>query len=76
MNYFNEGVLLYSSADYAGEVRAFKESSRFNPYSASTKYLIGYAKYGISEFTNAQEAFSRAYELDPDFTPPSCGAGH
>jgi Tetratricopeptide repeat len=68
-NFFTEGVSMYSHADFPGAVRALEQSVRLNPYSAWAYYFLGYLHYEMKEFSKAQEAFSRAYELDPNFTP-------
>jgi tetratricopeptide (TPR) repeat protein len=64
-----QGLSLYSGADFPGAIRALEKSIRLNPNSAWAYYYLGYVKYEMKEFSKAQEAFSRAYELDPRFTP-------
>lgn len=66
---FNQGMSLFSQSDYGGAVGALEKSIGLDPESAWTYYYLGYAYYEMEEFSKARAAFSRAYELDPRFTP-------
>ena len=66
---FNQGMILLGQSDYAGAARALEKSIGLDPEDAWTYYYLGYAYYQMEELSKARAAFSRAYELDPRFTP-------
>jgi hypothetical protein len=66
---FNQGMSLFGQSDYGGAVRALEKSIGLDAESAWTYYYLGYAYYQMEQFSKARAAFSRAYELDPRFTP-------
>jgi len=76
---FNQGMILLGQSDYAGAARALEKSIGLDPEDAWTYYYLGYAYYEMEELSKARAAFSRAYDLDPRFTPrlpaPSSDAG-
>jgi Flp pilus assembly protein TadD len=68
---FSQGLSFYFRADYPGAVRAFEESAQLKPDEARTYYFLGYAYYEMGEIERARAAFSKAYEIDKDYQPPS-----
>jgi tetratricopeptide (TPR) repeat protein len=67
--HFNRALTLYFQKDYTGAIEEFVEAVKINPDNAKAYYFIGYSYYKRGEFTQAAEAFEKAYALDPKYSP-------
>ena len=64
---FQAGVENYNTRNYNTAVKHFQEYVGSNPY-PSAYYLIGYSMYKLGKFSEADEYFSEAYLIDPEFS--------
>ena len=65
---FQSGVQYYKGKNYEAAVIQFKEYVDKNP-DPSAYYMIGYSMYKLGKFSEADEYFSEAYLIDPEFSP-------
>src|SRR4030066_263163 len=69
---FRTGLKYYNSKNYKAAVRQFKEYVARKPDPAAY-YLIGYSLYKLGRFSEAEEYFSEAYFIDPEFSLEKAG---
>ena len=60
---------LYFSKDYPAAVESFKQAIAEDPNNAAAYYYLGYAFQEMGDYPAAREAFTKAYEINPDFLP-------
>jgi len=66
---FAQGRSRLFRADYRGAARAFEKAVKLSPKAARYYYYLGYTSYKMKNLSKSQKAFTRCYELDPNFTP-------
>jgi len=69
---FRQGLQYYNSRNYKAAVKQFKEYVNSKPEPAAY-YLIGYSLYKLGRFSEADEYFSQAYFIDPEFSLEKAG---
>ena len=69
---FQSGVQYYNGKDYKAAVKQFKEYVDRKP-DPSAYYMIGYSMYKLGRFSEADEYFSEAYFIDPEFSLEKAG---
>jgi tetratricopeptide (TPR) repeat protein len=69
---FRKGLKYYNSRNYKAAVKQFKEYVNNKPDPAAY-YLIGYSLYKLGKFSEADEYFSQAYFIDPEFSLEKAG---
>lgn len=69
---FSIGLKHYNSKNYKAAVRQFKEYVESKPDPAAY-YMIGYSLYKLGNFSEAEEYFSEAYFIDPEFSLEKAG---
>lgn len=60
---------LYFSKDYPAAVEALKQVIAEDPNNAAAYYYLGYTWQEMGDYPAAREAFTKAYEINPDFLP-------
>ena len=69
---FRTGLKYYNSKNYKAAVRQFKEYVERKPHPAAY-YMIGYSLYKLGNFNEAEEYFSEAFFIDPEFSLEKAG---
>jgi len=69
---FRTGLKHYNKKNYKAAARQFKEYVNSKPDPAAY-YLIGYSLYKLGRFSEAEEYFSEAYFIDPEFSLEKAG---
>jgi len=69
---FRSGLKLYNSKNYKAAVKQFQEYVDKKP-DPTAYYLIGYSLYKLGKFSEAEEYFSQAYLIDPEFSLEKAG---
>jgi len=69
---FKTGLRYYNSKNYKAAVRQFREYVDKKPDPAAY-YLLGYSLYKLGRFSEADEYFSEAYFIDPEFSLEKAG---
>jgi len=69
---FRKGLKYYNSRNFKAAVKQFKEYVNSKPDPAAY-YLIGYSLYKLGKFSEADEYFSQAYFIDPEFSLEKAG---
>lgn len=69
---FRTGLKHYNNKNYKAAVRQFKEYVKSKP-DPTAYYLIGYSLYKLGRFSEADEYFSEAYFIDPEFSLEKVG---
>ncbi len=67
-NAFNQGVQAYQQADLNGAEAAFRKAVQENPTYADAWGWLGRLAFEGGRYTEAEDAYSRAAELEPDNT--------
>lgn len=65
---FQSGVQYYNNKNYKAAANQFREYVDRTP-DPSAYYLIGYSMYKLGKLSEADEYFSEAYLIDPEFSP-------
>ena len=65
---FQSGVESYNTTNYKTAVKHLQEYVGKQP-DPTAYYLIGYSMYKLGKFSEADEYFSEAYLVDPEFSP-------
>ena len=69
---FRAGLRHYNNKNYKAAVMQFKEYVDKKPDPAAY-YLLGYSLYKLGRFSEADEYFSEAYFIDPEFSLEKAG---
>jgi hypothetical protein len=69
---FRTGLKYYNSKNYKAAVKQFREYVDSKPDPAAY-YLLGYSLYKLGRFGEADEYFSQAYFIDPEFSLEKAG---
>jgi TolA-binding protein len=69
---FQAGLKYYNSRNYTAAVKKFTEYLKQKPDPAAY-YLTGYSLYKLHKFNEAEEYFSQAYLIDPEFSLEKAG---
>ena len=69
---FRTGLKYYNSKNYKAAVKQFREYVDKKPAPAAY-YLLGYSLYKLGRFSEADEYFSEAYFIDPEFSLEKAG---
>jgi len=69
---FRTGLKYYNSKNFKAAVRQFKEYVGRKP-DPTAYYLLGYSLYKLGRFSEADEYFTEAYFIDPEFSPEKAG---
>ena len=69
---FRTGLKYYNSKNYKAAVKQFREYVETKPAPAAY-YLLGYSLYKLGRFSEADEYFSEAYFIDPEFSLEKSG---
>jgi tetratricopeptide (TPR) repeat protein len=69
---FRRGLKLYNSKNYKAAVKQLQEYVDKKP-DPTAFYLIGYSLYKLGKFSEADEYFSQAYLIDPEFSLEKVG---
>ncbi len=64
-----EGLPEYFSNEYGDAAQRLEDTLSQHPDSAAAHYYLGYAFYMMGNLQRSREGFTRAYEIDPTFTP-------
>lgn len=64
-----EGLPEYFSNEYGDAAQRLEDTLSQHPDSAAAHYYLGYAFYMMGNLQRSREGFTRAYEIDPAFTP-------
>jgi tetratricopeptide (TPR) repeat protein len=60
---------LYRNRDYRGAIAELTKTVELDPTRADALYLLGYSHVMLRQYSEAVEAFSRAFKADPTFDP-------
>jgi hypothetical protein len=69
---FRIGLKSFNSKNYKAAVTQLQEYVNKKP-DPTAYYLIGYSLYKLGKFSEADEYFSQAYLIDPEFSPEKVG---
>ena len=69
---FRRGLKFYNSKNYKAAVKQLQEYVKNKP-DPTAYYLIGYSLYELGKFSEANEYFSQAYLIDPEFSLEKVG---
>jgi len=69
---FRTGLKYYNSKNYKAAVKQFKEYVDRKPDPAAY-YLLGYSLYKLGRLSEADDYFSEAYFIDPEFSLEKAG---
>ena len=69
---FRKGLKFYNSKNYKAAAEQLKEYVNKKP-DPTGYYLIGYSLYKLGKFSEANEYFSQAYLIDPEFSLEKAG---
>lgn len=64
-----EGLPEYFSSEFGDAAQRLEDTLAQHPDSAAAHYYLGYAFYMMGDLKRSREGFTRAYEIDPSFTP-------
>lgn len=59
----------YRSRDYRAAITELTRTVELDPTRADALYLLGYSHLMLREYSEAVEAFGRAFQADPTFDP-------
>ena len=66
---FESAMKLYRRGRYDAAINAFEQVVANDPNNAAAWYFMGYAHYVKRHLTQAQEAFGKAFAVNPAFDP-------
>ena len=69
---FRKGLKFYNSRNYKAAAKQLQEYVKNKP-DPTAYYLIGYSLYELGKFSEANEYFSQAYLIDPEFSLEKAG---
>jgi tetratricopeptide (TPR) repeat protein len=65
----DEAKRRYRSRDYRAAITELTKTVELDPTRADALYLLGYSHLMLREYSEAVEAFGRAFQADPAFDP-------
>lgn len=71
-NEFRKGLKFYNSKNYKAAAKQLREYVNTKP-DPTAYYLLGYSLYKLGKFSEANEYFSQAYMIDPEFSLEKVG---